>query len=154
MNATHQIVLLHTSSECKTVFRHQGVLYYPDLTLRTMTDVLHKACTYSIIDFGVPTPDTFREFLACDLRIVVCHASIWKSNSVDRFVQQLHKINLSRKAVAITSFCGNRKDLERLIHKYHFPVYQEPFLKNPFHINSDNFIFFEQLLKGESLSHY
>lgn len=149
VNATHEIALLQTESKKKNFFRRQGVYFYPELTVRTLTDVLSKSCTYSVIDFGVLSPDMFREFLACDLHIVVCHASIWKSDSVDRFVHQLSKFNIKQKTVKITCYSGNIKDLEQIGHKYRFPTLPTPFLKDPFHIDSEFFYFFEQLMKGE-----
>lgn len=149
VNATHEITQIQAKPDSKGCFRKQGVHYYPELTIRTMTDVLTKPCTYSVVDFGVLSPNMFREFLACDLRIVVCHASTWKSDSVDRFVHQLSTFNIKQKTVKITCYSGNIKDLERIGHTYGFPVYPEPFLKDPFLINSEFFKFFEQLMKGE-----
>lgn len=123
--------------------------YYPDLTLRTMADVLGKPYTYSILDFGVPVPGTYRDFLACDLRIVVCHASVWKSESVDQFIQQLSNYNVRQKAVKLLYNRGNKKDAEQIFYRYDFPVIPIPDLRDPFHINSEFFNFFEQLMKGE-----
>ena len=149
INATHEIRHLAPMETHKAYFRIRGVCYYPELNVHTMQDVLCKPCTYSILDFGVLTPNTFREFLACDLRIVVCHASVWKTDTIDRFVQQLLKYNIKQKTVKITCPNGNIKDIERLGQKYHLPGFPAPFLNNPFHINSEFFDFFEQLTKGE-----
>lgn len=123
--------------------------YYPDLTIRTMNDVLGKPCTYSVLDFGVPAPGSYRDFLACDLRIVVCHASVWKSQSVERFVCQLTKYNIRQKAVKFLSYGGMKRDSEQIARRYDIPVFSIPDLKDPFHINSEFFAFFEQLMKGE-----
>ena len=71
VNPTHEIALLNIRSKSDSDFRMQGVHYYPNLTIRTLNDVLSKPCTYSVLDFGVLTPGTYREFLACDLRIVM-----------------------------------------------------------------------------------
>lgn len=114
-----------------------------------MTDVLRTPCTYSVLDFGVPAPGTYRDFLACDLRIVVCHASVWKSESVDRFIQQLSKYNIRQKTVKLLCIRGTKKDAEQLACRYDFSVIPVPDLKDPFHINSEFFNFFEQLMKGE-----
>lgn len=149
VNATHEIALLNSNPKSQSCFRKQGVHYYPELTVRAMADVLCRPCTYSVLDFGVLTPNTYREFLACDLRIVVCHASVWKTIAMDRFVHQLSKYNIKKKTVKITCYSGGIKDLERLGHKYDLPVFPAPFLKDPFHINSEFFYFFEQLMKGE-----
>ena len=114
-----------------------------------MIDVLCKPCTYSVLDFGVLTPNTYREFLACDLRIVICHASVWKSDSVDRFVQQLSNFNIKKATVKLLCNGGIKTDVEHLRHKYDFLVFPIPVLKDPFHIDREFICFFEQLMKGE-----
>lgn len=149
VNATHEIGLLHPKPKVNSCFRKSGVYYYPDLTIHSMADILSKPCTYSILDFGVLTPNTFGEFLACDLRIVICHASIWKSRSVEKFVHQLSKYNIRQKTVKILYNGGIKHDVEQLCHKYDFQMFPVPILKDPFHINSEFFSFFEQLMKGE-----
>lgn len=114
-----------------------------------MAEILQRPYTYSILDFGVLTANTYREFLACDLRIVVCHASIWKHASVKHFIQQLEKYNIRQKTVKIICYGWECKDLKQMIHQRNFQVISGPLLKDPFHINSEFFDFFEQLMKGE-----
>lgn len=149
VNATHEIASLSAKTGYTTFFRHQGVLFYPELTVRSMADVLRQPCTYFVLDFGVPSSNTYREFLACDLRIVICHASIWKSDSLAQFVQQLEKYNIRQKTVKLICYGGKEKDHKQIAHKYGFQTLTGPFLKDPFHINSEFFDFFDQLMKGE-----
>ena len=149
VNPTHEIASLNIGSKSDSDFRMQGVHYYPELTIQTMNDVLCKPCTYSVLDFGVLTPNTYREFLACDLRIVICHASVWKSDSVDRFVQQLSNFNIKKATVKLLCNGGIKTDVEHLRHKYDFQVFPIPVLKDPFHIDREFICFFEQLMKGE-----
>ena len=69
MNASHEIALLNkrgkASNDSKLYFRKKGVDYYPDVTIRKMTELLHRDYEYSILDFGVLTPHTRLEFLHC-----------------------------------------------------------------------------------------
>lgn len=95
MNASHEIALLNKREEAtldsKLYFRKKGVDYYPDLTIRKMTELLHRDYEYSILDFGVLTPHTRPEFLHCDKRIVLCNVSPWKTTQFDKFVHKLKK---------------------------------------------------------------
>ena len=90
MNASHEIALLNkrgkASNDSKLYFRKKGVDYYPDVTIRKMTELLHRDYEYSILDFGVLTPHTRLEFLHCDKRIVLCNVSPWKTPQFDKFV--------------------------------------------------------------------
>ena len=95
MNASHEIALLNKREEAtldsKLYFRKKGVDYYPDLTIRKMTELLHRDYEYSILDFGVLTPHTRPEFLHCDKRIVLCNVSPWKTTQFDKFVHKLDR---------------------------------------------------------------
>ena len=111
MNASHEIALLNKREEAtldsKLYFRKKGVDYYPDLTIRKMTELLHRDYEYSILDFGVLTPHTRPEFLHCDKRIVLCNVSPWKTTQFDKFVHKLKKYKVPLEEVKFVNAYGD-----------------------------------------------
>lgn len=155
MNASHEIALLNkrgkASNDSKLYFRKKGVDYYPDVTIRKMTELLRRDYEYSILDFGVLTPHTRLEFLHCDKRIVLCNVSPWKTTQFDKFVHELKKYKLSLEEVRFVNTYGDmiKKNQEQIYKQYGIRVDPAPLLCDPFHITSECFHFFEQLMKGE-----
>ena len=140
MNASHEIALLNKREEAtldsKLYFRKKGVDYYPDLTIRKMTELLHRDYEYSILDFGVLTPHTRPEFLHCDKRIVLCNVSPWKTTQFDKFVHKLKKYKVPLEEVKFVNAYGDmiKKNQEQIYKQYGIRVEPAPLLCNPFQL--------------------
>jgi hypothetical protein len=124
-------------------------MFYPDLTMRSMSKVLQKHYKYAVLDFGRPTPHTLLEFVHCDRRIVLADSAIWKSDELDRFANELRKNNIAWDTCRTVCMRGKKSDCARLSRKFGIHVISAPELRDPFHLTSDSFSFFEKLLKGE-----
>jgi hypothetical protein len=130
-------------------FRHQGVVCYPDLTIRHMAEVMQLRYRYYVLDFGRPTPYTFPEFGRCDHRIVLTDTAIWKTAELDRFAAELQKNNIAWDTCKTVCMRGKKSDCARLARLYGIRLISAPDLKDPFHITSETFPFFEKIMKGE-----
>ena len=149
VNSSREISLLNKQTDFSTPFRHQGIFYYPGLTTRSMAEIMNLRYKYYILDFGVPNEHTFPEFMRCDHRIVVTNVSIWKSAELERFAKQMQKNNISWNTVKIIGRDGTKSDYARLHADFGVQAEPMPVLKDPFHITSGCFRFFEEIMKGE-----
>jgi hypothetical protein len=149
VNASHAICTLSNDTESSAPFHHQGVVYYPDLTIRRVPEVIQQRYKYCILDFGRPTARTFPEFLHCDHRIVLTDTAIWKTTELDRFVLDLQKNNIAWDTCKTVCMRGTRQGSLNLYRVYGIRVISAPILSDPFHITSGQFSFFEKLMKGE-----
>jgi hypothetical protein len=104
---------------------------------------------YFILDFGKPTSYMFPEFLHCDHRIVLTDTAIWKTAELDRFASELQKYNRTWDTCTIICTRGRVLNDAYLYKTYGIRVISAPLLGDPFHITSEQFLFFENLMKGE-----
>ncbi len=148
VNASHEICALSSKPDASASFKHQGVIYYPGLTTRKMSEILNLRYKYYILDFGMLTEHTFPEFMRCDRRVVVTDVSIWKSAKLERFAMQLKKNNTPWNTLKTVGRDGIKSDYARLRADFGIQVEPIPVLKNPFCITSGSFSFFEEIMKG------
>jgi hypothetical protein len=149
VNASHEICALSRERDTAAPFRHQGVTYYPDVTIRHIAEVTQLKYKFYILDFGRPTPHAFPEFLRCDHRIILTDTAIWKTAELDRFAAELQKNNIAWDTCKIVCMRGEKSDCARLSRIFGIQVISAPELRDPFHITSGQFPFFEKIMKGE-----
>jgi hypothetical protein len=149
VNAGNEIRALSNEQDPSAPFRHQGVVFYPDLTIRQLSEVKQKRYRYFILDFGRPTPHTLLEFAHCDHRIVLTDSAAWKSAELDRFAIELQKNNIAWDTCKTVCMRGKKSDFAHLNRTYGIRVISAPELRDPFHLTSEVFPFFEKLMKGE-----
>ena len=149
VNGSHEIGTLSRENDPSAPFRHQGVIYYPELTIRRMSEILSLNYKYYILDFGMLTTHTLPEFKHCDHRVVLTNVNTWKSLQINQFAQQLQKNNIPWDTVKTIGMGGIKNDYVRLYRDYRIRAVPMPVLKDPFHITSGCFRFFEEIMKGE-----
>jgi hypothetical protein len=147
VNASHEIASLSGEADPSAAFRRQGVVYYPSLTVRRISEVTQQRFKYYILDFGRPTPHTFPEFLRCDHRIILTDTAIWKTAELDRFFLEFQKYNTAWNTFKMVCLRGTEEGCANLYKRCGVRVISAPFLGNPFHITSGQFSFFETILK-------
>lgn len=122
--------------------------YYPRLSHQAIPDVMNADYQYLILDFGVITESVFREFLRCNRKLVIGSLVPWKQESFYGFFQRYNLEKLWESFLFLLLY-GNHADTWRLSqktktpHKYFQGI---PFLKNPFHIEKEQFSFLDRLL--------
>ena len=74
-----------------------------------------------------------------------------ETTQFDKFVHELKKYKLSLEEVRFVNTYGDmiKKNREQIYKQYGIRVDPAPLLCDPFHITSECFHFFEQLMKGE-----
>lgn len=151
MNGSHEILALAGKKNSDTPFVHQRVTYYPGVTLVQTPKILSCRYKYFVMDFGCPNSHTIREFLQCDLRLIVGYVSPWKVVQLEQFVRKLSGVSQFKEEenVYIGNFMGRKKDLEQISKKLNIRMIPMPFLPNPFRVTSSDFGFFETIFRKE-----
>ena len=114
-----------------------------------MSEILNLRYKYYILDFGVLTEHTLPEFLRCDRRVVVTDVSIWKSAKLERCAKQLQKNNTPWNTLKTVGRDGTKSDYARLRADFGIQAEPMPVLRDPLHITSGYFSFFEEIMKGD-----
>ena len=145
LNSTNQICTL-SQKQGKPSFTYKGVVFYPNTTVTSLPEILHKDYRYIVLDMGVLTTQTTTEFLRCDKSLLVCSPSIWRRSQILEKINILFHtqqqncfsmiMNLTEKKSTFTCFF---KDCEQLYF---------PYIPNPFHLEPRNFHELSLLLKN------
>ena len=141
--------MLSKKADSTASFRHQGIIYYPDMTIRRLSESDRQQYQHCILDFGCPTSYMLPEFIRCNRKLLLMNVSIWKDPQLEKFALQLQRYHISWDHRKIIGMGGNKKDYERLSKLYGIHAVPMPYLEDPFYITSKKFSFFEQIMKGE-----
>lgn len=129
-------------------FRLHGVDYYPRTSGSALPSLLNQGYDYLILDLGSRTEADISEFLRCDKKLVLGSPALWKLWSYESFFQSIgNSINLGEGLCYLVQ-TGNLKNLTRIAKLHHIEFSNVPFIKNPFRIEKELFLFFETLLTG------
>ena len=144
LNATNQILSISRKQQ-KSSFRYKGIMFYPNISVTSLSEILHLDYDVFILDMGVLNTYTIREFLRCDKPLLVCSPSKWRyTQTMERikktFYHLSHRhcsviLNLSQKESTTTRFISSCE---------HVPF---PFIPNPFQLETNSFQTIYQILK-------
>lgn len=144
LNSTDQIHSI-SQTQGKPSFLYKGVVFYPNTTVTSLPEILHKDYQYFILDMGVLTAYNMTEFLRCDKPFLVCSPSKWRCSQIKEKIETLfhHQqncyaliMNLTEKKSTFTLFSN------------HCEQHCFPYVLNPFHLKPHNFHALSLLLKN------
>lgn len=126
-----------------------GITFFPEITLSKLPEVLQLNYDYFVLDMGILNPYTAYEFTRCNLKLMVGDLSPWKKEKTLKSLEQiLQKTNIHQEQVI---FLGNPMIKESISSRYvkgFSKIMTVPYISNPFHLSSKDFVFYEHLLKG------
>ena len=129
-------------------FRIYDVDYYPNVKKDEIPVLTNAGYEVLIFDFGVLTDDFMDEFYRCDRKLLLTSAACWRREEPFAFFTACPQIK-NLEYLFFMILYGTQSDLHKLAKMYSLPQKQlraVPFLRNPFHIEKDQFSFFEELL--------
>ncbi|MCD7709089.1 MAG: hypothetical protein LUI02_04360 [Clostridiales bacterium] len=149
MNASHEIFSLSGKSGEESTFCLQRVDYHPAMTISSEQEMLSRRYRYFVLDFGKLNTYTTAEFLHCDRKLAIGCVSPWKQAQFQKFYGKLsHSKNLEKEGILyIGNYMGTEGDLRKLEKRLGTRVMPMPFIPDPFHVDSANFTFFEDVLR-------
>lgn len=130
-------------------FHASGVDYYSNLSSHDIPILLNKGYQYLIFDMGSFPEADFQEFLRCDRKLILGSLAPWKTRTWQNFFQYKNKSVNSGEGFYYLLQMGNSKDFLSFSKTYQISrqsMLQIPFIKNPFCIGKELFVFFEELL--------
>jgi hypothetical protein len=144
-----ELSLLSCCSPESVAFRLHGIDCFPQVGSADMPFLLNQGYAYLILDMGSIRETDFPELLRCDIRLVLYSSAPWKSRGLREFHSYFDDtINLGE------GFCyllqtGNPRKTLTISDQLSIPARKcrcIPFIQNPFCIEKELFLFFEELL--------
>ena len=144
LNTTNQIHSICQKKE-KPSFTYKGIVFYPNTSVTSLSELLHKDYQYFILDMGVLNTYTMHEFLHCNKSFLVCSPSKWRrSQSTENFKKLFENFHYQHCKV-IMNLCEKESDFSPISNACeHIPF---PYFQNPFRLEAKCLHAIYQILK-------
>lgn len=127
-------------------FRLHGIDFYPHVSGSEIPALLNQGYDCLILDMGSLKEADISEFLRCDHKVVLGSLAPWKIWEYEDFFHQFKKtVNLGEGFYYLVQ-TGTVKSISRFSKAHHISMLAVPFIKNPFRIEKELFLFLEELL--------
>lgn len=120
--------------------------YYPELFCTDIPEIYNIGYCYLLFDFGILTEETYNELLRCDHKIIIGSLVPWNADCYHNFFQKYIYRQKTREGFYYLVLFGGKKDMHDFSGKRHIYMRQLPFLKNPFCIEKEHFVFLQSFL--------
>ena len=125
-------------------FVMQQVSYYPNLLHHQIPEVLKEDYEVILLDLGSTYHRIRMELLRCNEKLIVGSSAPWRSREYIRFVLDEMGEDGRAKATIYLTNNGMRKDKNEIKRQIRRPVYDIPFLPDPFSIGKSQYDFFQR----------
>lgn len=146
LNTTNQIRAL-SSKQGKPSFTYKGIVFYPNTTVTSLSEILHKNYQYFILDMGVLNTYTTTEFLCCNRQFLVCSPSKWRLASIQEKIEKTFKNQQEQNCIQLIMNLSEEKETASIFSDSSRQL-SFPFIQNPFHIEPRHFHAISLLLKN------
>lgn len=127
-------------------FSLRGVDYFPHVSYCDVPLLLNREYDYLILDLGSMGEADLSEFLRCDTKFILGSLAPWKIWKYEKSLELLnHSVNLGEGCNYLVQM-GTSYDISRFSKANRIAVREVPFIKDPFRIEKQLFLFFEELL--------
>lgn len=134
------------STSCQGCFQFHGVDYYPHVSDSMIPALLNQGYDYLVLDIGSQKEADYSEFLRCDRKLVVGSVAPWKLWRYEEFFRQFDNLQNLGEGFHYLLQMGSWADASRFTKSHHISMIPIPFIKNPFRIEKELFLFLEELL--------
>lgn len=139
-------------TECaQQCFHLSGVDYYPNINSSDIPALLNMGYHYLILDMGSVWETDFQELLRCDRKLILGSLAPWKTNTWHTFFEAMNDRVNSGEGLYYLVQTGNLKSILSFSKTFQVSrrnIFQIPFIKNPFCIEKDLFLFFQELISA------
>lgn len=127
-------------------FSLHGIDFYPHVSGREIPSLLNQRYDCLILDTGSLVEADTSEFLRCDYKLVLGSLAPWKTWKYEEFFHKFSNIvNLGEGFYYLVQ-TGTAKNTSHFSKTYRISMQIIPFIKDPFHIEKELFLFLEELL--------
>lgn len=127
-------------------FKLHGVDYYPRVTGSELPVLLNQGYDYLILDIGSLREADFSEFLRCDRKLVLGSLAPWKLGTYEDFFRQFDNSPNLGEGFDYLVQTGTAKNISHFSKTHRISMAAVPFIKNPFRLEKELFLFFGSLL--------
>jgi hypothetical protein len=149
MHRRDELASLSASDLSSGCFRIHGFDCYPNSDSSDMPYLMNQGYDCMILDLGQIREADISELLRCDARYVICSLAQWKTRSLHEFPSYFdNSINIG-ESFRYLKQTGCSRDEISFSKEVTIPARKcrtVPFIKNPFCIEKELFLFFEELL--------
>lgn len=125
-----------------------GIVFYSQVTLTRLSEILQKNYDYFILDMGILNPNTAYEFSRCNRQFIVADLAIWKrKRTLEKLKQLQNTITLNQERVVLLGNAMLKESIPFSTFSFFSKVISIPFIPNPFQIASYDFTFYESLIE-------
>ena len=146
LNTTNQIHVL-SRNERKSSFTYKGIVFYPNTTVTSLSEILHKNYRYFIIDMGVLNTYTTTEFLRCDKQFLICSQSQWRYPQIKEKIEKLLKSNHNMNCLQLIMNLSEKESTFHFFPESCACIFM-PYIPNPFQLEPKHFRVFSLLLRN------
>lgn len=127
-------------------FKFRGVDYYPKTSGNALPSLLNQGYDYLILDLGAIAEADISEFLRCDKKLVIGSTAPWKLWKYEEFFQKFENCINLREGFCYLVETGTEKEVQRISKLHQVAMQIIPFIRDPFRIEKEQFLFFGILL--------
>ncbi|MBR3812092.1 MAG: hypothetical protein IKJ16_07190 [Agathobacter sp.] len=132
LNTSNHISSILARKE-KPPFSYKGIVFYPNTSVTSLSELLHKDYACFILDMGVLTTQSVAEFLRFDKPFLVCSPGKWRRSQSIEQLEKLFKNFHHQHCTVIVNLCEKESNYAPLLKTCeHIPF---PFLQNPFQLD-------------------
>ncbi len=143
VSKTGQLAHVPTTADGKLF----GVEYFVDVQKKQIPSLMSRDHDYMILDLGSSREDNYAEFLRCTKKIVVGSFCLWKRQAYDDLMQFV-KNEASYTDWEFCELFGKKEDKKEFKKKYGVPLRTIPFLRDPYHLRQEDFLFLKEFTRG------
>lgn len=130
-------------------FHLRGIDYYPNVNSSHIPSLLNMGYHYLIFDMGSFMEADFQELLRCDRKLILGSSAPWKRRTWEALFSYINDRVSSGDGFYYLVQAGSAKSILSFSKSFQVSkrsVLQIPFIKNPFCIEKELFLFFQELL--------
>lgn len=127
-------------------FRVGRVTFYSNDNLSRLSDIIGEETDCLVLDMGHQLSKNQKEFLRCDIKIVISSLAIWQQNKLELFLETT-KESFNKAGLRYVIPFIEEKDLKKGFRKHRIHLYQMPYQPDPFTINTTVVHFFDRILQ-------
>lgn len=117
-------------------FSRHGIWFYKNVCDRSISSILSENYQCIVIDFGIRYEKAYKEFLRCDIKILLASGALWKEYLLDRLIST--SWNHYGEGTICLLAPTLKTTVNRLKKEIPHPLYSLPFEPNPFSLSMES----------------
>lgn len=144
LNGTSQINSL-SKKKAKPAFTYKGIVFYPDTSVTSLSEILHMNYDFFILDLGVLNAYNINEFLRCDKPFLICSPSKWRYSQTKEKIEKTFQNLPYQHCTVLVNLCEKESIFTHFLESCEHLSF--PYITNPFQLGTNCFHKIYRILK-------